>query len=68
MTGAGGFVHGFTYSHSPVGAAVAREVLRILETEDLVAASAAKGERLQRRSCATRSATTRTSARSAAAG
>ena len=26
-----GFVHGFTYSHAPVGAAVAREVLRILE-------------------------------------
>ena len=44
---AAGFVHGFTYSHSPVGAAVAREVLRILETEELVEASAAKGERLQ---------------------
>ena len=42
-----GFVHGFTYSHAPVGAAVAREVLRILETSDLVEASAAKGERLQ---------------------
>jgi len=41
------FVHGFTYSHSPVGAAVAREVLRILETEELVAASAAKGEHLR---------------------
>jgi adenosylmethionine-8-amino-7-oxononanoate aminotransferase len=43
----GGFVHGFTYSHSPVGAAVASEVLRILETESLVEASAAKGERLR---------------------
>jgi adenosylmethionine-8-amino-7-oxononanoate aminotransferase len=43
---AGPFVHGFTFSHSVVGAAVAREVLRILETEDLVAASAVKGERL----------------------
>jgi adenosylmethionine-8-amino-7-oxononanoate aminotransferase len=43
----GGFVHGFTFSHSAVGAAVAREVLRILREEDLVAASAAKGERLQ---------------------
>ncbi|HEX7613056.1 MAG TPA: aminotransferase class III-fold pyridoxal phosphate-dependent enzyme, partial [Candidatus Limnocylindrales bacterium] len=43
----GGFVHGFTYSHSPVGAAVAGEVLRILETEKLVEASAAKGERLK---------------------
>jgi adenosylmethionine-8-amino-7-oxononanoate aminotransferase len=44
--GAGGFVHGFTYSHAPVGAAVAREVLRILETEALVEASAVKGARL----------------------
>jgi hypothetical protein len=43
-----GFVHGFTYSHSPVGAAVAREVLRILREEALVEASAAKGERLHR--------------------
>jgi adenosylmethionine-8-amino-7-oxononanoate aminotransferase len=43
---AGGFVHGFTFSHSAVGAAVAREVLRILREEDLVAASAAKGDRL----------------------
>ncbi len=42
-----GFVHGFTYSHAPVGAAVAREVLRILHDEDLVAASARKGDRLQ---------------------
>jgi adenosylmethionine-8-amino-7-oxononanoate aminotransferase len=40
------FVHGFTYSHAPVGAAVAREVLRILRDEDLVTASAAKGDRL----------------------
>jgi len=46
VTGAGAFVHGFTYSHAPVGAAVAREVLRILESEDLVQASAVKGERL----------------------
>jgi hypothetical protein len=46
VTAGGGFVHGFTYSHSPVGAAVAAEVLRILETEDLVTASATKGERL----------------------
>ena len=41
-----GFVHGFTYSHGAVGAAVAREVLRILEDESLVEASATKGERL----------------------
>jgi len=46
VTGGSGFVHGFTYSHSPVGAAVAREVLRILEDESLVEASATKGERL----------------------
>ena len=42
-----GFVHGFTYSHHAVGAAVAREVLRILETESLVEASAVKGQRLR---------------------
>ena len=47
VMGHGGFVHGFTYSHAPAGAAVAREVLRILETEDLVEASRTKGERLQ---------------------
>jgi adenosylmethionine-8-amino-7-oxononanoate aminotransferase len=46
VASAGGFVHGFTYSHHPVGTAVAREVLRILEAEDLVAASASKGRRL----------------------
>ncbi len=43
----GGFTHGFTYSHQPVGAAVAGEVLRILEDEALVEASATKGERLR---------------------
>jgi adenosylmethionine-8-amino-7-oxononanoate aminotransferase len=43
---AGGFIHGFTYSHHPVGAVVAGEVLRILEDEKLVEASATKGERL----------------------
>jgi adenosylmethionine-8-amino-7-oxononanoate aminotransferase len=47
VMGQGGFVHGFTYSHAPAGAAVAREVLRILRDEDLVAASAAKGEQLR---------------------
>jgi adenosylmethionine-8-amino-7-oxononanoate aminotransferase len=46
VTGGPGFVHGFTYSHQPVAAAVAREVLRILETESLVEASATKGARL----------------------
>jgi len=47
VLGAGPFIHGFTFSHSVVGAAVAREVLRILEAEDLVSASALKGERLK---------------------
>ena len=41
-----GFVHGFTHSHSVLGATVAREVLRILTDEQLVEASAAKGLRL----------------------
>jgi adenosylmethionine-8-amino-7-oxononanoate aminotransferase len=47
VTGSGGFTHGFTYSHAPAGAAVAREVLRIIEAENLVEASAAKGTRLR---------------------
>jgi hypothetical protein len=47
VLGGGGFVHGFTYSHHAVGAAVARAVLRILEAESLVEASASKGRRLQ---------------------
>jgi adenosylmethionine-8-amino-7-oxononanoate aminotransferase len=41
-----GFVHGFTHSHSVVGATVAGEVLRILREEHLVEASAEKGVRL----------------------
>ena len=46
ITRGGGFVHGFTYSHQPGAATVAREVLRILEAESLVEASAVKGLRL----------------------
>jgi adenosylmethionine-8-amino-7-oxononanoate aminotransferase len=46
VLGAGPFVHGFTYSHHAVGAAVANAVLEILERESLVEASAAKGPRL----------------------
>jgi adenosylmethionine-8-amino-7-oxononanoate aminotransferase len=42
-------VHGFTYSHSVVGAAVAHEVLRILDGERLVDASAVTGDRLRAR-------------------
>jgi adenosylmethionine-8-amino-7-oxononanoate aminotransferase len=41
-----GFVHGFTYSHSVVGAAVGHAVLARLRERDLVEASAVKGERL----------------------
>jgi adenosylmethionine-8-amino-7-oxononanoate aminotransferase len=48
IVGVGGFVHGFTYSHHVVGAAVAGEVLRILEAEALVEASAARGAELRR--------------------
>ncbi len=47
VLGAGPFVHGFTYSHAPAGAAAASEVLRILRDESLVDASAAMGERLR---------------------
>jgi adenosylmethionine-8-amino-7-oxononanoate aminotransferase len=46
VVGHGGFVHGFTYSHAPGGAAVAREVLRILDEERLVEASRTKGAQL----------------------
>ncbi|MFI5261836.1 MAG: aspartate aminotransferase family protein [Candidatus Limnocylindrales bacterium] len=46
IRGGGPFTHGFTFSHSPVGAAAAREVLDILTTERLVEASAAKGSHL----------------------
>jgi len=42
-----GFVHGFTYSHNGLGAAVARAVLRRLDSDDLVDASAKKGARLR---------------------
>jgi adenosylmethionine-8-amino-7-oxononanoate aminotransferase len=41
-----GFVHGFTYSHSVVGAAVGRAVLAKLRDGSLVEASREKGERL----------------------
>jgi adenosylmethionine-8-amino-7-oxononanoate aminotransferase len=41
-----GFVHGFTWSHNGVGAAVAHATLRRLRQADLVNASRAQGERL----------------------
>lgn len=40
------FVHGFTYSHSVVGATVGREVLQRLRQDGLVRESRDKGERL----------------------
>ena len=43
---AGAFVHGFTWSHNGVGAAVAHATLRRLAEDDLVDASARQGERL----------------------
>jgi adenosylmethionine-8-amino-7-oxononanoate aminotransferase len=42
----GGFVHGFTYSHHPVGAAVAHAVLCRLRDDGLVERSRELGERL----------------------
>ena len=42
-----GFTHGFTFSHSPVGAATAAAVLGKLRGGDLVSASRAKGEWLR---------------------
>ena len=41
-----GFVHGFTWSHNGVGAAVAHAALRRLTEADLVDAAARQGERL----------------------
>jgi adenosylmethionine-8-amino-7-oxononanoate aminotransferase len=43
---AGGFTHGFTFSHHAVTAAACRETLRILEDEDLVTHARALGGRL----------------------
>jgi adenosylmethionine-8-amino-7-oxononanoate aminotransferase len=43
-----GFTHGFTYSHSVVGAAAGLAVLEILRRENLVEASRTKGERLRK--------------------
>ncbi len=43
------FVHGFTYSHHPGGAAVGRAVLDIIEREGLVEAAARQGALLRSR-------------------
>jgi adenosylmethionine-8-amino-7-oxononanoate aminotransferase len=45
VEGAGGFVHGFTFSHHPVTAAACLATLEILEKERLVERAAALGER-----------------------
>jgi adenosylmethionine-8-amino-7-oxononanoate aminotransferase len=42
----GNFAHGFTYANGVLGAAVALVVLRHLQAHELVAASAAQGEKL----------------------
>jgi adenosylmethionine-8-amino-7-oxononanoate aminotransferase len=44
-----GFVHGFTYSHHAVGAAVGSAVIARLVEDDLVARSLHEGETLQRK-------------------
>lgn len=47
--GDGGFVHGFTFSHHPVGAAAGLAVLQRMEEADLVGAADRRGEQLRRR-------------------
>ena len=49
-----GFVHGFTYSHAPIGAAVASEVLRILRDESPGRGERDEGRPTERRCCAAR--------------
>lgn len=42
----GGFIHGFTFSHAPIGAAVGHAVLRRLIDDDLVSRAANSGKQL----------------------
>ena len=49
VNAAGGFHHGFTYSHHPVVAAAGLAVIRYLERHDLVARAAVIGEHLMAR-------------------
>lgn len=46
---AGGFNHGFTWSHHPIGAAVANAVLDVIEDEQLVEQCESKGSLLRER-------------------
>ena len=46
IVSAGGFIHGFTWSHHAVGAAVGSAVLRRIEELDLVGAAERQGRRL----------------------
>jgi adenosylmethionine-8-amino-7-oxononanoate aminotransferase len=46
VAGAGGFVHGFTFSHSSRGAIVGMVVLQKLRDDDLVAAADRQGKKL----------------------
>jgi adenosylmethionine-8-amino-7-oxononanoate aminotransferase len=48
-TSPGHLVHGFTYSGTPLAAALGLEVLRIIDEEGLVSAAAILGDRLQDR-------------------
>ena len=45
---AGGFTHGFTNSHHPVGAAAGSAVLEVLRDQDLVTAAEKQGDRLDK--------------------
>jgi adenosylmethionine-8-amino-7-oxononanoate aminotransferase len=47
VTDGGTFVHGFTWSHHPIGAAVAGAVIDVIEREDLVARAGVLGARVQ---------------------
>lgn len=49
VTDGGTYAHGFTWSHHPVGAAVANAVIDIVEREGLVERSARLGEVVQQR-------------------
>ncbi len=49
IMGAGGFVHGFTFSHSPSGSAVGAAILDKLIEDDLVSACEIQGKKLMAR-------------------